>query len=534
MITKVLEISPILGIILLVLFSIRWYQSRRSIPYPPGPSGDFIIGNLRQMPFSYHWITFTEWGRKYGPLTYLNIAGQSILVINTQEAAIDLLEKRASIYSDRPRIMMAELSGFSGTTALLNNGPTHRKHRKLLVQALHPRAVDRDFVPLQERIMRQLANSLLDNPADYVAHLHRATGETVQLITYGETSDGQVDLVELGRQFVTSGSKILAGHAVDYFPWLANLPEWFPGTQFKKDTKSFKDVYHRTQWLPFNMVKKKVAAGIALPSFVHSSLEAQRASTTSGLDDDTISQAALAIYGAGSETIAFTLCTFLLAMLLYPEVQAKARAEIDRVVGEDRLPTVASKDATPYLNAVLLETLRWHPIVPIGIPHAINQDDIYNNLLIPAGTTVFVNAWAILHDEHHFPDPLTFNPDRFLASRPPGKAEKDGEAVRPAAGSIIDPWEVSFGYGRRICPGIHVAKTGLWIAMATILSSFGIQTKKDPVTMEPILLQAKWTGENVSSPEPFECDIIPRSQAHAERIREAVAGDARAAKADMS
>jgi hypothetical protein len=60
---------------------------------------------------SYAWLTFTEWGRKYGPITYCNVAGRSILVINTPEAAFDLLEKRASIYSDRPRFVMADLSG---------------------------------------------------------------------------------------------------------------------------------------------------------------------------------------------------------------------------------------------------------------------------------------------------------------------------------------------------------------------------------------------------------------------------------------
>ncbi|KAG9022988.1 hypothetical protein FRB95_013875 [Tulasnella sp. JGI-2019a] len=255
------------------------------------------------MPFAYHWLTFSEWGRKYGPLTYLNIAGQSILVVNTQEVAIDLLEKRASIYSDRPRIVMAELSGmsqfpeeicFGGTTALLNNGPTHRKHRKLLGQALHPRVVDRDFVPLQERIMKQLAESLLDSPADYVAHLHRPDYQT------GETSDDQVDFVELGTEVMKSSRKLVAGHAVDYFTWLAYLPEWFHGAQFKKDAKVFAEQYRKAQWLPFDMVKRKTAVGTAHPSFVHSALKAHGTSIISDLDDDVILQAALTLYGAVS------------------------------------------------------------------------------------------------------------------------------------------------------------------------------------------------------------------------------------------
>lgn len=116
-----------------------------------------------------------------------------------------------------------------------------------------------------------------------------------------------------------------------------------------------------------------------------------------------------------SSQTASTLLTFILAMKLYPEVQAKALAELDRVLG-GRLPTAADKDSLPYLNAVLLETMRWHPAGPncmqghllkstrgtdietpspscIAIPHKLKQDDVYNGYRIPAETVVIVNVW---------------------------------------------------------------------------------------------------------------------------------------------
>ncbi|KAG9022985.1 hypothetical protein FRB95_013872 [Tulasnella sp. JGI-2019a] len=160
----------------------------------------------------------------------------------------------------------------------------------------------------------------------------------------------------------------------------------------------------------------------------------------------------------------------------------------------------------------------------IGLPHAIVQDDVYNGLLIPSATMIFVNAWGILHDERYFPDPFVFNPDRFLASNFPNNADEGGEAIHENAAPTIGPRDVGFGYGRRICQGIPVARTGLWTAMATILASFKI---RDPVTPEPILPEGKWTGGSPSAPEPFVCDITPRSQAHADRIREAVAEGSR-------
>ena len=65
-----------------------------------------------------------------------------------------------------------------------------------------------------------------------------------------------------------------------------------------------------------------------------------------------------------------TLLVFLLAMVLHPEVQAKAQADIDRVIGKDRLPDFDDRPALPYLDAILRETLRWHPVTPLG-PYTI-------------------------------------------------------------------------------------------------------------------------------------------------------------------
>ncbi|KAG8877882.1 hypothetical protein FRB97_002953 [Tulasnella sp. 331] len=553
-ISLMLTVTSLSGITFALVFAVKWYHSVRSRgKYPPGPPSDFVIGNLRQMPSSYHWLTFAKWAQKYGPLTYLNIAGQPILIINTQEAAIDLLEKRASIYSDRPPLVMIELSGFAEATGFVRIGGMHRKQRKILAQTLHPRVVLRDYVTVQEQFARQFAKSLLDDPDSYVDNIQRLTGEVVQSIAYGGAFDGKVDLVELGKTNMKNVGKVMSGYVVDLLPWLRYIPDWLPGVNFKREAKAIRAIALETRWLPYHMVKKQASSGTAPPSFVLSALEAAKSSQNGELDDDVISAAAMSLFGAGSESTAGTLCTFILAMLLYPEVQKKARAEIDRVVGEDRLPTIASKDNTPYLNAVLLEALRWHPVLPIapspwlGIPHRLVQDDVYGGQAIPAGTTVFVNAWGILHDEDRFPDPSTFNPDRFLNMNRSDYNSTDIGGVHDKTMSSINPWDVAFGYGRRICQGIPIVETELWIGMAMILACFEIRPKTDPETKEPLIPKARWTGGSIrqafhlvpslqskhvlmvwsllafaSFPEPFLCNIVPRSSERAERINEAV------------
>ncbi|KAG8859727.1 hypothetical protein FRB96_004301 [Tulasnella sp. 330] len=471
------------------------------------------------MPTSHHWLTFADWARKYGPLTYLNVVGQPILIINTQEAAIDLLDKRALIYSNRPSFLMAGLSGFAETVLILKMGAMHREERKIIAQALHPDVVQRDYVAIAEQSARKFAQSLLEDPDSFINHIKRLTGGVVQCITYGATSDGHTDFIDLGTTNMMNFGKVISGYAVDIFPSLRYLPDWFPGASFKREAKKIKVVTDETRWLPFDMVKRQVSSGTAPQSFVRSALESEDY-RQGNLNDDMISAAGMSIFGAGSASMEGTLSTFVLAMLLYPEVQERARAEIDRVVGEDRLPTIADKDATPYLNAVILETLRWHPTLPIGVPHGLTQDDVYEGQPIPAGTMVFVNAWGILHDENNFADPSTFNPDRFLNMNQPNHDNHDN-----AASTIINPWNVGFGYGGRICQGIPVAEAELWIATAMILACFEVRPKADTETSEPLIPKASWIGQTISFPEPFVCSITSRSSECAERIREAVAKD---------
>ena len=141
-----------------------------------------------------------------------------------------------------------------------------------------------------------------------------------------------------------------------------------------------------------------------------------------------------------SHVIAFTqtvsaIQTFFLAMMIHPEFQEKAQAELDRVVGTDRLPTAEDRDNLPYLEAVLYETLRWNNVAPLAIPHRLIEDDVHAGYFLPKGSIVIPNVWRMLHDPETYSDPFTFNPERFVAS-PGHEPEKD-------------PRTMVFGFGRR-------------------------------------------------------------------------------------
>ena len=127
---------------------------------------------------------------------------------------------------------------------------------------------------------------------------------------------------------------------------------------------------------------------------------------------------------------------FFFAMIVNPGAMKKAQEELDRVVGKEELPNFSHKADLPYIDALVKELLRWSPPFPIGIPNRVMQNDFYRGYLIPEGATVIQNIWAIFRDPNIYPDPETFNPDRFL---------KDGK-INPL---VLNPEDRVFGAGRR-------------------------------------------------------------------------------------
>ncbi|KAG6815956.1 hypothetical protein H0H93_008752, partial [Arthromyces matolae] len=137
----------------------------------------------------------------------------------------------------------------------------------------------------------------------------------------------------------------------------------------------------------------------------------------------------------GADTTVSAIYSFFLAMTLHPDVVKKAQAEIDSIVGHDRLPTFDDRPHLPYLDALTKEVVRWNTVVPIGPPHAAAQDDVHDGYLIPKGSLIMANIRGILHDPEVYSEPHIFNPDRFIANQ--------GKPVEP------DPRTIAFGFGRR-------------------------------------------------------------------------------------
>lgn len=181
-------------------------------------------------------------------------------------------------------------------------------------------------------------------------------------------------------------------------------------------------------------------------------------------------------------------------MTLFPEVQARARQEIDRIIGTGRSPNFGDQDKVPYINAIVLESLRWNPPAPFIVPHASREDDTYNGYFIPKGTMVIPNVWQISRDPNVYEDPSTFNPDRFINDP-----------------NIRDPRDFIFGFGRRACPGSYLAYQVIWIFVVSTLWAVELERPEG----EPPLDKDtdRFDFGFLNSPVPFGCKFTPRKDA---------------------
>ncbi|KAF9501110.1 cytochrome P450, partial [Pleurotus eryngii] len=151
-------------------------------------------------------------------------------------------------------------------------------------------------------------------------------------------------------------------------------------------------------------------------------------------------------------------------LLYHLEVQTKEQEELNRVIGHNRFPALEDYDSRPYVKCVRQEIPSKKLRAP-AIPHRAVDDDIYKRMFIPnPGAIIISNAKGMALDENVYTEPTRFNPDCFL---PKGGGNKE---PRPVA---------TFGFGRRICPGRHLAAASIWIAVAAVFATVNVDKAKD-------------------------------------------------------
>ncbi|KAF8871009.1 cytochrome P450 [Infundibulicybe gibba] len=502
-----LTVGAIFAIGLLRAHAKNTRRNPKRLPLPPGPKGLPIIGNLLDIPTRKQWAVFGEWSKVYGDIMHLNAFGQSIIILCSTRRTTDLLDKRSSIYSSRPRLPMMGCDCFF---SLLPYGARWRRHRRLFHEHFHMNVVSKYF-PIQSQETRRLLLALLKSPKGFRDHIRHAFASTIMNVTYGikvkERNDPYLEAVEEAvKGIIIAGAP--GAFLVDFMPILKYVPEWMPGAGFKKKAAYWRNANYRMAEDPWRFVKSQHSQGTAPDSVAAACLDGLPPIGHERREEEEVyarNTAAVAFVG-GSDTTLSSFQALFLAMALCPDAQRKAQVELDSVVGNSRLPDLTDRDSLPYVNAVIKEVMRWHNVFPLALPHTTTSDDEYDGYFIPKGSTVMGNTWFILHDPEIYDQPFEFRPERFL---------KDGVIDE----NVQDPEVAAFGFGRRICPGRHFSNNALFNLASSVLSVFTISPAKDEHG-NAIPIYPGMTDGLASYPTHFDCEIKPRSAAAEALIRD--------------
>ncbi|EMD84906.1 hypothetical protein COCC4DRAFT_66943 [Bipolaris maydis ATCC 48331] len=151
------------------------------------------------------------------------------------------------------------------------------------------------------------------------------------------------------------------------------------------------------------------------------------------------------MYGGGSNTTIASIYAFFLTM-----------------ISSRRLRQFEDRGQLPYVNAVVNQVFRWHPVAPLAIPHKVDEQMSYGGLRIPKGACLIASVCWLPNDPQTYSNPSSFNPERLLAPL-----------------SEPDPTNANFGFGRRLGPGRFVANQTVFITVARLLATFNMTDAVD-------------------------------------------------------
>nr|XP_018625853.1 geraniol 8-hydroxylase-like [Nicotiana tomentosiformis] len=429
---------------------------------PPGPKPWPIIGNLHLLGQKPH-ISLANLAKIYGPIMSLKLGQITTIVISSSTMAKQVLKNQDQLFSTRfiPNALKAH-NHYKFSVAWLPVCPQWRTLRRILnTNLLSANRLDSNQHLRSQKLKELLAYCVKCSQEDEVVDIGQVAFKT-NLNLLSNTlfskdladpfSDSKVELKD-----VIWGIMVEIGkpNLVDFFPILEKIdPQGIRRRAtfyFGKLIKLYFDgLINERLWEKsrFSSVKTDV-----LEDFLNITEE-----NPHEINHNHIKSMFLDLFGAGTDTTTSTLEWAMAEIIRQPEIMKKAQAELAEVIGKGKIVEEADVSQLPYLQCVIKETLRMHPPVPFLVPRKVEQDVELCDYIIPKGSQVLINAWAIGRDSTFWEDPLVFKPERFWSSNMDMRGQ-DFELI-------------PFGAGRRICPGLPLALRMVPVMFGSLLNSF--------------------------------------------------------------
>ncbi|KAJ2932209.1 hypothetical protein H1R20_g4906, partial [Candolleomyces eurysporus] len=443
---------------------VRRKRNPRGLPLPPGPKGLPLLGNVFQFPQANPWEGYQKLCEEYGDMIYLTAPGHGILVLGSHRRAVDLLDKRSVNYSDRPAFPIVEMTGMDWTFGLMPYGAKWRQHSRTFHKYYGSGAVQQ-YHPIMYEETKAFLRKVNSQPNDIFEDIQFLFGAELMRVAYGFDDNRRNEVLINNAVTLVSrfADAVLPGRfLVNSLPALRHIPSWFPGGGYKKDLRELSQIGFKTVYPPFeearsNFAKRASGRHPSMAADLIDNLPEESDANYAMLENIARSVCAVG-YVAGAETTSSAATVLLYILASHPEIQTKAQAEIDAVVGSDRLPLVMDRENLTYVHAVIKEVGRWHTVAPLGVAHCNAEDDEYDGYFIPKGTIILQNNWVMMHDPDVFDKPTEFIPERYI---------KDGKIDL----SVPDAHHAAFGHGRR--------NDALFLMAASLLATHTVVVPKD-------------------------------------------------------
>ncbi|XP_035687440.1 steroid 17-alpha-hydroxylase/17,20 lyase-like [Branchiostoma floridae] len=454
------------GLVTLIL--IKWlndYVKRWRMP--PGPFFWPIIGNLSLFS-GRMYLTFIDLAKTYGDVFSLKLGMTDVVVLNSLDAVKEAFMKKGADFAGRPKMLSMDISSEGGKDIVFTDyNPTWKLHRKLFHGAIRGYASGQN---LQSKVHESLKDTIAEftkmegqgvNLDDYLYQLvYNVICSAAFGVRYNMDEENFKTLMKVSKD---AAERFGQGFLADVYPLLRFLPSPTV-TACRKMMDQILGIMqchleqHKETFDPSN-----------LRDITDHMIKAQKDAEEEGIQDinsltDThLRQTISDIFFGGTFSSIFSLRWALLYLAVHPEIQEKVAAELDSVVGRDRLPELSDREATPYMEATMHEVMRMASMDPLSLPHATTVDTTLRGYQIPKGTMVMPNLWALHHDPDTWGDPDVFRPERFL--------DENGKPVKPAA-------LMPFSAGRRACPGETLGKANNFLLLGGLVQNFRFSISK--------------------------------------------------------
>ncbi|XP_062004033.1 cytochrome P450 81E8-like [Rosa rugosa] len=447
--------------LIFLLFTFKFlFQSkhRRYKNLPPTPSSLPILGHLHLLKPPVH-RTFHRLSQTYGPIFSLWFGSRRVVIVSSPSAVEECFTKNDVVLANRPRLLLGKYIGYNWSTVVvspygdhwrnlrrigaieifssqrLNMFSTIRKDEvKHLVRKLAQNSSSGDFTRVE---MKSMFNELTFNIIMTMVAGKRYYGDDV----YVSDKEKAKQFREIMTEAIAYGG---AANPADFLPIL----NWTGAGGYEKKVR---ELGKRTDAFLQGLIDEH--RGIKRNTMIDHLLSLQE-SQPEYYTDQIIKGIIVVLLLAGTDTSAVTLEWAMSNLLNHPHVLKKARAELDSHLGPDRVVDEPDVPKLPYLQSIVSETLRLYPAAPLLLPHLSSDYCTVGGFDVPRDTMVLINAWALHRDPALWEDPESFKPERF---------ENGGDESHKL---------MSFGLGRRACPGAGLAQRVVGLTLGSLIQCF--------------------------------------------------------------